>query len=71
MGVMRIKARIDTETCLGYGDCVELAPDAFELGDTARVIGETSDERLRDAARACPAEAISLFDAVTGEPVEP
>ena len=68
---MTIKAHIDTESCLGYGDCVELAPDAFELGDTARVIGETSEKRLRNAARACPAEAITLYDARSGEPIEP
>jgi ferredoxin len=68
---MRLKPVIDTESCLGYGDCAELAPDAFAVEDTAVVIGEASEQQLRDAARACPAEAITLIDVETGEPTEP
>lgn len=68
---MKIKAQIDREACLGYGDCVELAPGAFELDETARVVGDAPEKRLRDAARACPAEAILLIDIETGERVDP
>jgi len=67
---MKIKAIVDRESCLGYGDCVELAPGAFELDDTARVVGDAPEQRLRDAARACPAEAILLVDGDTGEAID-
>jgi ferredoxin len=68
---MKLKVLIDEESCLAYGDCVELAPGAFEVDDTARVVGSAPEEQLRDAARKCPAEAITLIDAETGEPIAP
>ena len=34
------------------------------------MIGETTDERMLAAARACPAGAILLYDAETGEEVD-
>jgi len=68
---MTIKAMIDEELCLGYGDCVELAPEAFELDEVARVIGDGEERQLRNAARKCPAEAISLFDKSTGQRIDP
>lgn len=68
---MKIKAKVDREACLGYGDCVELAPGAFELEDTARVVGGAPERLLRDAALGCPADAIILVDSETGEAVEP
>jgi ferredoxin len=68
---MKIKAIVDQEACLGYGDCVELAPGAFQLEDTAHVIGDAPEQALRDAARACPAEAILLIDRDTGASIEP
>ncbi len=68
---MKLKVLIDEESCLAYGDCVELAPGAFALDDTARVVGEAPERKLRDAARSCPAEAITLIDTETGEPISP
>lgn len=68
---MKLKILIDEESCLAYGDCAEQAPGAFEVGDIARVVGGAPEQRLRDAARTCPAEAITLIDAETGETVEP
>ena len=68
---MKLKVLIDEESCLAYGDCAEQAPGAFEVGDIARVVGGAPEQRLRDAARTCPAEAITLIDAETGETVEP
>jgi ferredoxin len=67
---VRLRVLIDEESCLGYGDCAEQAPGAFEVGDTARYLGGASDRALLDAARTCPAEAITLIDLETGEPVE-
>lgn len=57
---------IDRELCSGYGECVGIAPDVFALGDDhiSMVLdpeGASAGDIL-DAARACPVDAISLFD---------
>jgi ferredoxin len=62
---------IDPGACSAHGDCVEIAPEAFELDETAIVIGDGSDELILEAARACPALAISVTDSETGETVFP
>jgi ferredoxin len=63
--------RIDEASCIAQGDCVELVPDVFGLGDFAQVIGTGPDEQILTAARECPVEAISVFDSETGEQVYP
>jgi ferredoxin len=68
---MKIKVHIDKRECLAYGDCAELAPEAFEVHDTARLVGSAPLRKLVDAARACPSEAITLIDAETGEQIAP
>ena len=69
---MTLTVQIDDGACLGHGDCVHAAPGVFELnGDIAEVVAHGTDEQLRAAARACPAGAILLFDAATGEEVDP
>jgi len=68
---MNLKVLIDQESCLGYGDCAEQAPGAFEVEETARYLGGGDERALRDAAKTCPAQAITLIDAETGEPVDP
>jgi ferredoxin len=71
MAVMKLKVHIDHDTCLAYGDCAELAPDAFEVDDTAHLVGSAPLRQMVDAARACPREAITLVDAETGDQVAP
>jgi len=68
---MKVKVHIDKGECLAYGDCAELAPEAFEVDDVARLIGPAPLSKLVDAARACPSQAIRLTDAETGEPIYP
>lgn len=68
---MTIVPRIDEHACAAHGDCVEFAPTAFALEDTAVVVGGAPYEQLLAAARACPAVAISLVDDETGEQVFP
>jgi ferredoxin len=68
---MTIIARIDEYSCSAHGDCVDVAPEAFALEDTAVVIGSASYERLLAAAQACPAAAISLVDDATGQLLYP
>ena len=68
---MTLIVQIDEGACLGHGDCVHAAPGVFVLeSDIADVVGQGTDDQLRAAARACPASAIVLFDAETGEEVE-
>ena len=66
---MTLIASIDTDACLAHGDCADVAAEAFRVYDVAVVIGETTDERMLAAARACPAGAILLHDADTGAEV--
>jgi len=63
--------RIDEGACIAQGDCVEVAPRVFQLGDRASVIGTGPDELLMQAAANCPVEAITLVDSDTGEQVYP
>lgn len=59
---------IDAGRCQGHGQCVAVAPDVFEIGDdaVARVVYEGDPDEVRDkvedAVRRCPAEAIALVD---------
>jgi ferredoxin len=68
---MKVKVQIDKTACLAYGDCAELAPEAFEVDDVAHLVGPAPLHKLVDAAHACPSEAITLIDAETGETVYP
>jgi ferredoxin len=66
------RIEIDRSLCSGFGSCVELAPDAFELGDDGqanRLVRTTDDPAVVEAAATCPMGAISIFDAETGEQV--
>ncbi len=62
---------IDRSACSAHGDCVDIAPEVFELGDTAEVIGSGPDKLILKAAKACPALAIEVVDSETGEVVYP
>jgi ferredoxin len=63
---MPYRIRIDRGLCSGYGECVGIAPEVFQLGDdhVSLVLDPegTDDEMILDAARACPVDAITLFD---------
>jgi ferredoxin len=68
---MTLIPSIDEGACSAHGDCVDIAPTAFALEETAIVIGAATDEELIAAAECCPALAITLTDAQTGEVVFP
>jgi class 3 adenylate cyclase len=61
-----LRARVDRHKCIGAGNCITLAPTAFDwlAGDfgKADVVGPGSveEELLRAAADACPTAAISI-----------
>ncbi len=65
---MAVRARVDRHKCIGAGNCITLAPTAFDwlAGDygKADVVGADSvdEEVLRAAAFACPTAAIILED---------
>jgi class 3 adenylate cyclase len=63
---MALRVRIDRHKCIGAGNCVTLAPTAFDwlAGDFAKadVVDPDSveDELLREAAFACPTNAVVI-----------
>lgn len=70
-----LAVHIDRSLCVGFGDCVTEAPDAFQLDDDdIAVFGERPEmvgrERLLRACEACPVDAISVWEA-SGEQLVP
>ena len=65
---------IDQSRCIGAGNCVNIAPKAFQLDEEniAYLVDPASvdDETLLDAARSCPTDAIYL-DTEDGQAVYP
>jgi ferredoxin len=68
---MRCMAKVDELACSAHGDCALVAPGVFEVDDVARVVGDAPRELLFEAAESCPAGAISVVDADTGEEIYP
>ena len=68
---MTLVVSIDLDACLAHGDCAEIAPAVFRIGQVAEVIGTAGDDVLLGAAEACPSVAIVLRDAATGDQVYP
>lgn len=68
---MTYLVQIDEEACAAHGDCVDAAPEVFELDEIARVVGTAPDEVLLAAAEGCPSSAIRVMDARTKEQVYP
>lgn len=68
---MPIRARIDRHKCIGAGNCITIAPTAFDWlrGDygKADVLDAESveEEVLRAAAMACPTVAVVIEDVAT------
>ena len=68
---MKAVARIDDASCSAHGDCALVAPQVFEVDDVARVVGDAPLETLIEAAEVCPAGAITVVNAETGEQLYP
>ena len=64
IGALRV--RIDRTLCVGFGDCVTEAPEAFVLDDSGTAVfvqPETVErERLLRACDVCPVDAITVWD---------
>lgn len=62
-----LRVVIDRDLCVGFGDCVDVAPSAFTLdADSVAVFTSEADRTHRDilveACRACPVDALTAFD---------
>lgn len=68
---MKLIPQVDESACAAHGDCVDVAPEVFELSDVALVVGEGPADLIMKAARACPSSAITVIDDDTGEQVYP
>ncbi|HET6819767.1 MAG TPA: ferredoxin, partial [Candidatus Limnocylindria bacterium] len=61
-----LRARVDRHKCIGAGNCISLAPTAFDWlnGDFGKAdvveVGSVEDELLMTAADACPTAAIVI-----------
>lgn len=64
VGSLRI--RIDRTLCVGFGECVTAAPEAFGLdGDDIAAFMKpeaVERERLLKACEACPVDALTVWD---------
>ena len=63
-----MRVRVDKEICAGFGVCLGLCPEVFELHDDGYatvLLGEVPPEfedMVRQAAVQCPSNAISVSD---------
>ena len=61
-----LKIRIDRGLCVGFGDCIEGAPEAFVLdGEGVAVFThpeQVARARLQAACEACPVDALTVWD---------
>lgn len=61
-----LRVRIDRTLCVGFGDCVTAAPEAFVLDgeDIVVFLAPDSVDRaaLLKAGASCPVDAITVFD---------
>ena len=64
VGPFRI--RIDRGLCVGFGDCVEGAPEAFRLDEEGLAVFTSPEvvdrSMLLEACEACPVDAITVWD---------
>ena len=59
--------RIDRLLCVGFGDCIDEAPEVFELDDEQIAVFRAGGEprsraSLIKACAACPVDALSVHD---------
>ena len=58
---------IDRLLCVGFGDCIEIAPEAFEFDKDGIVtfkdsLKDVERERLIKACDICPVDALTVLD---------
>jgi ferredoxin len=59
-------AAVDRDACIGSGNCLDIAPDAFKFDAEDKAYfdpaADTDRNTLIDAQQACPAGAIDLIE---------
>ena len=63
-----LTVRIDRGTCIATENCMEIAPEVLELDDTGICAfkqdpPDVDRERLLEACRVCPVDALIVLDA--------
>jgi ferredoxin len=62
----QLRIRIDRTLCVGFGDCVSAAPDAFALGADDVVVFVAPESvkplQLLHACESCPVDALTVWD---------
>ncbi len=59
--------RIDRLICVGFGDCIDATPEAFELDDEGIAIfrdgvDSVATEELIASCESCPVDAFTVID---------
>lgn len=62
-----LTVKIDRLLCVGFGDCIDVAPAAFEFdGDGIATLldtaGSVTRQRILEACEACPVDALVVLD---------
>ena len=61
-----LMVQIDRGLCVGFGDCIDAAPSAFQLDSETVAVFTTQEslgrEELLRACHACPVDAITVWD---------
>jgi ferredoxin len=61
-----LRVRIDRLLCVGFGDCVDAAPQAFALDEESVAVFARPEhierEQLLEACAACPVDALTVWD---------
>ena len=70
---LTIQIQINRDKCMGSGNCVFWAPQAFDLDDEGLSVvlepGDADEHQLMQAREGCPTGAISLWrDGIEVEP---
>lgn len=73
--VSGLTVRVDRAVCIGSKNCIHLAPEVFELGadQVVTFLEDAEDieqDRLTEACRVCPVDALLVFDEM-GEQIVP
>jgi ferredoxin len=62
-----LTVRIDRLLCVGFGDCIDEAPDAFVFDDQGIITftaaaDQLQRERLLAACQICPVDALTVYE---------
>ena len=68
MSASKLRVIADRSACCGYGVCAELCPEVYKVDDIGvvtllmDVVPENLAEKAREAASACPTNALRVVD---------